>query len=27
MLPETTLHLRRISAGGKNIIDVPTEAF
>jgi hypothetical protein len=27
MLPETTLHLRRISAGGKNIMDVPTEAF
>jgi alkylation response protein AidB-like acyl-CoA dehydrogenase len=27
MLPETTLHLRRISAGGKNIMDMPTEAF
>jgi acyl-CoA dehydrogenase len=26
-LPETALHLRRIQAGGKNIVDVPAEAF
>ncbi|HEX7959926.1 MAG TPA: acyl-CoA dehydrogenase C-terminal domain-containing protein [Terriglobales bacterium] len=26
-LPETALHLRRIRAGGKNIIDVPVDAF
>jgi len=27
ILPETALHLRRIRAGGKNIIDLPAEAF
>lgn len=26
-LPETALHLRRIEAGGRNILDVPAEAF